>query len=81
MADVAKIERYRAAETIRTLKALLAHAKAGHITGLAVAWKCSNGLHDGAYTGEYERDPVAGMGALTGLSLRMGGEYERRAKE
>lgn len=67
MNNVVKLEQYRARGTIETLEALLAGAKQGRITGLAVAWRCRSGAHGGATAGDYQRDPIAALGAVSKL--------------
>lgn len=54
-------------DTVETLRALLAHAKAGRIGGVVVAWRCSDGKHGGMATGLYATDPIAGLGACSKL--------------
>jgi hypothetical protein len=53
--------------TVEALQALLAHAKAGRITGVCIAWRSSTGGFDAVTTGVYQDNPIEALGAASRL--------------
>jgi hypothetical protein len=54
-------------DTVKLLRALLAHARAGRITGTVIAWRCRDGKFSGMTSGIYATDTIAALGAASKL--------------
>lgn len=65
--NVVPISKHQHDDTIDVLEKLLVHAKAGNITGLAIAWRTRSGKHSGSTTGLYATDYIAALGAASKL--------------
>lgn len=64
---IRKSDTHTQGDTVRTLRALLAHARAGRISGLVVAWRCIDGKYASMATGVYAEDHIAALGAASKL--------------
>lgn len=74
--NVAKLDTYRAKDTIDLLTALLKAARKGQIHGVVIAWKSKGGKFEMTVTGDYARDYIQAMGATGKLFYKINEKHE-----
>jgi hypothetical protein len=78
MMKVVSLCRYKNRDTVEVLEALVAKARAGEITGIALCYRTSQGAEDALITGRYAASTDLAAAAALRMSMKLAnarGEY------